>query len=278
MPVSKRIQNLPKPGEQVTTEADRCKVRTPCAETASDIAKGIVSFCEGTTKWFLLWSGVIGLISGFGAGLAIFLLQKRHKTGWGYWGTSFGAACGVAFLLIYILPYKNYLLPLQKGFVASDWLLRELREGTYIPEEPDATLKDTSVNCSDRIQDIMDGKLEGCEGSLKALGGYSPVYSDLDPLAEKDGSARTAGFQARAKDVKTLFAVPDTWSFKERPTSIKAILDTNENLNTAVLKQASFGMYLPLIRWFPIGHGLFAVLCASVAALMFLWISGKSGS
>lgn len=257
--------------------SEQALVRRACAEQGASLSNQIHKFASGRTNFAYLICFVIAFGLGPLLGYAIAVLGR-----WGKFGLPLMAGMlAAAYALAGLLAYGVFLwiqMPNERGLVAADWIMRELKELERIPKTPDEAAAATTCNCADRIQDIADGRVDD---SAKPLREYYPFWFTAPPLPPVtdnvqllNDSTYQNGMKLRASDLVRLLDAGDI-NHLQKGSSVVEIIDSNTKLREALLARGAFAYYTAIYGWpagVPIGAMVIIALVLPGAAYVFLRI------
>jgi hypothetical protein len=250
--VREKFKAVPRDDSRSLSDSEKAQIAVPCAETATEISSGLQSFAHGAISFALVWCLAIGVVAGLLLACLCWWLAKRRIVGWPPFAYALLGAWGLAALASWGL-YAGVQLPRVRGLVASDWLLRELKQDSWIPGTKDPARLDFTANCVDRIQEVAQGR-ESCDQQMAA---YPPLFKGLPPLPRDPAGTNTVayrrGLQSRAEDMVRLLEVETVWEPVDRPLSAAAVFEKNSVFRAAVNERYGQLAYLLLLRGLPPG-------------------------
>lgn len=251
-PVREKFKAVSRDDSRPLSDSEKAQIAVPCAETATEISNGVQSFARGAISFALVWCLAISVTTGLLLAGLCWWLAKRRIVGWPAFAYALLGAWGLAALASWGL-YAGVQLPRVRSLVAADWLLRELKQDSWIPGTKDTARFDFTANCVDRIQEVVQGR-ESCDQQMEA---YLPLFKGLPPLPRDRAGTNTVayrrGLQSRAEDMVRLLEVETVWEPVDRPLSAAAIFERNPVFRTAANERYGQLAYLLLLRGLPPG-------------------------
>lgn len=254
---------------------EQALVRRACAEQGSSLSNQVHKFADGRIHFAYFFCLLIAVGFGLLLGLTIKALGRRGKFGFPLMAGMLAVAYGLAGLSAIGL-FRWIQMPNERGLVAADWVMRELKELERIPKTPDEAAAARTCNCVDRIQDIADGRVDD---SAKPLREYYPFWFTAPPLPPVtddiqllNDSTYQNGMRLRASDLGRLLDAGDI-NHLQKSSNIVEILDSNTKLREALLARGAFVYYTAIYGWpagVPIGAMAIIALILPCAALVFL--------
>ncbi len=251
-PVREKFKAVSRDDSRPLGDAEKAQIAVPCAETATEISGHVQSFAHGSILFALVWCLAISVVTGLLLAWLCWWLAKRRIVGWPAFAYGLLGAWGLAALASWGL-YAGVQLPKVRNLVAADWLLRELKQDSWIPGTKDPARFDFTANCVDRIQEVVQGR-ESCDEQMAV---YPPLFKGLSPLPlDRAGTNTVAyrqGLQSRAEDMVRLLEVETVWQPVDRPLSAAAVFEKNPVFRVAANERYGQLAYLLLLRGLPPG-------------------------